>query len=153
MVDANGDYTLDDIDVFRRLDEFNLMMIEQPLAGPMLEESAELQRQIRTPLCLDESLETVAAAERAIALGSLHIANIKIQRVGGFRNALRMFDLFRRTPIGRLDRHDAGTRDRTGTGRGAVVACRAAHFLPTWRRARAGFATTSSIRGWRSATE
>ena len=49
MVDANGDYTLEHIDVFRRLDEFNLMMIEQPLAGPMLEESAELQRQLRTP--------------------------------------------------------------------------------------------------------
>src|SRR3954447_15328977 len=93
MVDANGDYTLDDIDVFRRLDEFNLMMIEQPLAGPLLEESAELQDQLRTPICLDESLENLAAAERAIALGSLRIANIKIQRVGGFRNALRMYDL------------------------------------------------------------
>jgi len=93
MVDANGDYTPEHIDVFRRLDEFNLMMIEQPLAGAMLEESAELQRQLRTPICLDESLENVAAVERAIALGSLRIANIKIQRVGGFGNALRIFDL------------------------------------------------------------
>jgi o-succinylbenzoate synthase len=93
MVDANGDYTLEHIDVFRRLDEFGLMMIEQPLAGPMLEESAELQRQLRTPVCLDESLEDLAAVERAIALGSFRIANIKIQRVGGFRNALRIFDL------------------------------------------------------------
>ena len=93
MVDANGDYTLEHIDVFRRLDEFNLMMIEQPLAGPMLEESAELQRQLRTPICLDESLENLAAVERAIALGSFRIANIKIQRVGGFGNALRIFDL------------------------------------------------------------
>jgi o-succinylbenzoate synthase len=93
MVDANGDYTLEHIDVFRRLDEFNLMMIEQPLGGPMLEESAELQRQLRTPICLDESLENLAAVERAIALGSFRIANIKIQRVGGFGNALRIFDL------------------------------------------------------------
>ena len=122
MVDANGDYTLEHIDVFRRLDEFNLMMIEQPLAGPMLEESAELQRQLRTPICLDESLEDLAAAERAIALGSLRIANIKIQRVGGFRNALRMYRSLPRTPTGRLDRDDAGTRHRTGTGRGALVA-------------------------------
>ena len=93
MVDANGDYTLEHIDVFRRLDEFNLMMIEQPLAGPMLEEFAELQRQLRTPVCLDESLEDLAAVERAIAFGSFRIANIKIQRVGGFGNALRIYDL------------------------------------------------------------
>jgi O-succinylbenzoate synthase len=100
MVDANGDYTLDHIDVFRRLDEFDLMMIEQPLAGPMLEESAELQSQLRTPICLDESLENLAAAERAVALGSLRIANIKIQRVGGFRNALRMYELCRAHQLG-----------------------------------------------------
>jgi O-succinylbenzoate synthase len=100
MVDANGDYTLDHIDVFRRLDEYNLMMIEQPLAGPMLEESAELQRQLCTPVCLDESLENLAATERAIALGSLRIANIKIQRVGGFGNALRIFDLCRAHKLG-----------------------------------------------------
>jgi O-succinylbenzoate synthase len=93
MVDANGDYTLEHLDVFRRLDEFHLMMIEQPLAGPMLEESAELQRQLRTPMCLDESLENLAAVERAIALGSFRIANIKIQRVGGFGNALRIYNL------------------------------------------------------------
>jgi o-succinylbenzoate synthase len=93
MVDANGHYTIEHIDVFRRLDEFNLMMIEQPLAGPMLEESAELQRQLRTPICLDESLENLAAVERAIALGSMRIANIKIQLVGGLGNALRIYDL------------------------------------------------------------
>jgi len=93
MVDANGDYTLEHLEAFRRLDEFNLMMIEQPLAGPMLEESAALQRQLCTPICLDESLENPAAVERAIALGSFRIANIKIQRVGGFGNALRIFDL------------------------------------------------------------
>ena len=95
MVDANGDYTLEHLDIFRRLDEFNLMMFEQPLAGSMLEESAELQRQVRTPVCLDESLEDIASTERAIALGSFRIANIKIQRVGGFRNALRIFEMCR----------------------------------------------------------
>jgi O-succinylbenzoate synthase len=118
MVDANGDYTLDDMDVFRRLDEFHLMMIEQPLAGSMLEESAELQHQIQTPVCLDESLETVAAAERAIALGSMRIANIKIQRVGGFRNALRMLHLCRERQLGVW----IGTMPELGIGQAQAAA-------------------------------
>ena len=118
MVDANGDYTLEHIDVFRRLDEFNLMMIEQPLAGALLEQSAELQSELRTPICLDESLENVAAAERAIALGSLRIANIKIQRVGGFRNALRMFDLFRVHELGIW----IGTMPELGIGQAQAAA-------------------------------
>ena len=118
MVDANGDYTLEHIDVFRRLDEFNLMMIEQPLAGPLLEESAELQRQLRTPICLDESLENLAAAERAIALGSFRIANIKIQRVGGFRNALRMFELCRARKLGIW----IGTMPELGIGQAQAAA-------------------------------
>jgi O-succinylbenzoate synthase len=118
MVDANGDYTLEHIDVFRRLDEFNLMMIEQPLAGPMLEESAKLQDKLRTPICLDESLETLASAERAISLGSLRIANIKIQRVGGFRNALRMLELCRRNQLGVW----IGTMPELGIGQAQAAA-------------------------------
>ena len=118
MVDANGDYTLEHIDVFRRMDEFDLMMIEQPLAGSMLEESAELQERLRTPICLDESLETLAAAERAIALGSLRIANIKIQRVGGFRNALRMLDLCRTRQLGVW----IGTMPELGIGQAQAAA-------------------------------
>lgn len=90
FVDANGAYRLEHLDVFRQLDEFELMMYEQPLAGPMLEESAELQARVRTPVCLDESLESVELLERAASLGSLRIANIKIQRVGGLENALRL---------------------------------------------------------------
>jgi o-succinylbenzoate synthase len=129
MVDANGDYTLEHIDIFRRLDEFNLMMIEQPLAGSMLEESAELQRQLRTPICLDESLETLAAAERAIGLGSLRIANIKIQRVGGFGNALRMYDLCR---AHKLDIW-IGTMPELGIGQaqGAALSSLAGCTFPT----------------------
>jgi O-succinylbenzoate synthase len=118
MVDANGDYTLEQIEVFRRLDEFNLMMIEQPLAGPLLEDSAELQRQLRTPICLDESLETLADAERAIALGSFRIANIKIQRVGGFRNALRMYELCRERGLGIW----IGTMPELGIGQAQAAA-------------------------------
>jgi o-succinylbenzoate synthase len=93
FVDANGAYDMSDIDTFRALDDFGLMMFEQPFPGPMLRELAELQREVRTPVCLDESLETAEDLRRAIDLGSLKIANIKIQRVGGFRNALRLYEM------------------------------------------------------------
>ncbi|MEZ5401763.1 MAG: o-succinylbenzoate synthase [Bryobacteraceae bacterium] len=93
MTDANADYTLEHRGVFLELDLFGLLMFEQPLAGAMLAESAELQAGLRTPVCLDESLESPADADRAAAAGACRIANIKIQRVGGFSNAL---DLYRR---------------------------------------------------------
>lgn len=93
FVDANGAYDLSDLDVFRKLDDFELMMFEQPFAGGMLEELAELQRSVRTAVCLDESLETTADVHRAIELGSMKIANIKIQRVGGFGPALAIYEI------------------------------------------------------------
>lgn len=93
FVDANGAYDLSDLDVFRQLDEFGLMMLEQPFPGKMLEELAELQRNVRTPVCLDESLESTADVHRAIELGSMKIANIKIQRVGGFGPALAVYEI------------------------------------------------------------
>ena len=65
----------------------------------MLRELAELQRQVRTPVCLDESLETVDDLSEAMNLGSLRIANIKIQRVGGFTNALTIYEMCRRDGI------------------------------------------------------
>ncbi len=92
-VDANGAYTRQDIDLFRRLDDFNLMMFEQPFPASFLDESAELQRSVRTPVCLDESLENLEQLRLAHRLGSFRIANFKIQRVGGFLRALQM-DLF-----------------------------------------------------------
>ncbi len=95
FVDANGAYSLDHLDVFRALDEFNLMMFEQPFPGPALEDLAELQRHVRTPVCLDESLESPALLRHAIALGSVRIANFKIQRVGGFHHALEMLQICR----------------------------------------------------------
>jgi O-succinylbenzoate synthase len=99
FVDANGAYDLSDLAVFQALDEFDLMMFEQPFAGAMLAEMAELQRAVRTPICLDESLETVDDLHRAIELGSFHIANIKIQRVGGFSNALAIYEMCRQHEI------------------------------------------------------
>jgi o-succinylbenzoate synthase len=94
-VDANGAYDMSDLDTFRALDDFGLMMFEQPFPGSMLRELAALQREVRTPVCLDESLETEGDLRRAIDLGSLKIANIKIQRVGGFRNALAIYEICR----------------------------------------------------------
>lgn len=95
FVDANGAYTPESADVFRALDEFGLLMFEQPYPGSFLEELAELQQVVRTPICLDESLETREQLHEAIRLGSFRIANFKIQRVGGFYRALEMDSICR----------------------------------------------------------
>jgi O-succinylbenzoate synthase len=94
-VDANGAYGLEHLEIFRQLDDYNLMMFEQPFPGPALEQLAELQRQVKTPICLDESLESAVELRRAIELGSLRIANFKIQRIGGFGHALEMLAICR----------------------------------------------------------
>jgi o-succinylbenzoate synthase len=93
MADANSAYTLADADRLTRLDEFDLMMIEQPLACDDLVRHAELQRRLRTPLCLDESITDLDRAEDMIALGSGRIVNIKPGRVGGFTSSQRIHDL------------------------------------------------------------
>ncbi|MCS7023559.1 MAG: o-succinylbenzoate synthase [Bryobacteraceae bacterium] len=95
LVDANGAYNLSQADVFRRLDEFDLLMFEQPFPAGSLSELAELQRQVRTPVCLDESLDSLEQLRAAIGLGSVRIANIKIQRVGGFTQAVAMANICR----------------------------------------------------------
>lgn len=92
MVDANAAYTLGDLPVFVELDRFGLMMYEQPLGGKALEEMAELQRQVRTPVCADESAESQGVLEEIIRLGAARIINIKIQRVGGLAAARQMHD-------------------------------------------------------------
>jgi len=95
FIDANGAYSIRDIEIFRALDDFELMMFEQPFPGPALEELAELAAAVRTPVCLDESLDSVPQLNRAIELGSFRIANFKIQRVGGFYHALQMDQICR----------------------------------------------------------
>src|SRR5215210_7200671 len=101
MVDANSAYTLADIDLLKRLDEFKLMMIEQPLAPGDLIDHAKLQREIETPVCLDESILTVTDARHAYELGSCKIINIKLGRVGGHSEAKRIheFALSRKIPV------------------------------------------------------
>lgn len=129
FVDANGAYTLRDIDVFRALDEFDLMMFEQPFPGPALQDLAELQRCVRTPVCLDESLDSVAQLRLAIELGSFRIANFKIQRVGGFHRALEMAYICREHAIPAW----VGTMPELGIGQaqGAALASRAEFVFPT----------------------
>ncbi len=83
MADANSAYALSDIDHLRRLDEFNLMMIEQPLAYDDYVDHAKLQAVLKTPVCLDESIRSYDDARRAFELGSCRIINIKQARVGG----------------------------------------------------------------------
>ncbi|HZI18428.1 MAG TPA: o-succinylbenzoate synthase [Pyrinomonadaceae bacterium] len=90
MIDANSAYTLEDVPLFRALDEFDLMMVEQPLAYDDMFDHAELQRQIRTAVCLDESVRSAEDARKALALGACRIVNVKLGRVGGHAEARRV---------------------------------------------------------------
>ena len=93
MVDANAAYTPDDISVFEALDEYHLMMIEQPLHFADLTDHAELQKKLKTPICLDESISGLRTAKAALALGSCRVINIKPGRVGGYYQAKKIHDL------------------------------------------------------------
>jgi O-succinylbenzoate synthase len=129
FVDANGAYSLEHYDVFRSLDEFDLMMFEQPFPRDALEDMAALQQTVRTPICLDESLETAEQLERAIALESFRIANFKIQRVGGFHHALQMLQICRKHQIPAW----VGTMPELGIGQaqGAALASLDDFVFPT----------------------
>jgi len=93
MVDANSAYTLSDTALLKQLDEFYLMMIEQPLGWDDLFSHIELQKQLSTPICLDECIHTEEQAAAAIRLGACGIINIKLGRVGGYTVARRIHDL------------------------------------------------------------
>jgi O-succinylbenzoate synthase len=93
MVDANGAYNLDEhFDLLCSLEEFGLLMIEQPFAADALDESAELSHAIETPICLDESADSLDTLNKIIKLHAGKIINIKVQRVGGLWNAKKMHD-------------------------------------------------------------
>jgi O-succinylbenzoate synthase len=93
MGDANSAYTLRDADHLAALDEFHLMMIEQPLAHDEIIDHAELQKKLQTPICLDECIRSAHQAEQAIRIGAAKIINIKLGRVGGFAEARRVHDV------------------------------------------------------------
>lgn len=93
MVDANNAYTVADFAHLKRLDEYGLVMIEQPLAWDDVVKHAELQKLLETPICLDESITGVEKAEDMLALASGRIINIKPGRVGGFSESKAIHDL------------------------------------------------------------
>jgi O-succinylbenzoate synthase len=92
MADANSAYTLKEMDHLKQLDHFDLLMIEQPLAHDDIIQHARLQRELKTPICLDESIHSFDDAKNAVELGSCQIINIKIGRVGGLTVAKRIHD-------------------------------------------------------------
>jgi o-succinylbenzoate synthase len=121
MADANSAYSLDNpehVQALRALDDLNLMMIEQPLADDDIVDHARLQAQLATPICLDESIHTVHDARKALDLGSCHIINIKVSRLGGLSEAKRVHDLClsREVPVW------CGGMHEFGVGRAANVA-------------------------------
>jgi o-succinylbenzoate synthase len=93
MADANSDYTLADAPLLKQLDAYHLMMIEQPLGWDDFYSHAALQRQLETPICLDECIHDIEHARAAIELGACRIINIKLGRVGGHTAARRLQDL------------------------------------------------------------
>jgi O-succinylbenzoate synthase len=98
-VDANSAYRLEDLPLLQQLDAFYLMMIEQPLGWDDLFNHIRLQKQLQTPLCLDECIHTYEQAEAAASLGACKIINIKLGRVGGHLQAKRIQDLCQQNSI------------------------------------------------------
>jgi len=97
--DANSAYRPTDLDHLRKFDDFNLLMIEQPLWHDDIFQHAKLQRLLKTSICLDESIRTVRDAEEAIELGACRIINIKVGRVGGFSEAIAVHNICERNGI------------------------------------------------------
>ncbi len=90
MADANSDYTLEDMSILKKLDEFNLMMIEQPLNYDDIYFHALLQKQLQTPICLDDSIKKLNDAKTAVEMGSCRIINIKQGRLGGMTTSKKI---------------------------------------------------------------
>ena len=118
QVDANAAYTLADARHLARLDEYGLLLIEQPLGEEEVAAHADLARQLATPICLDESITSARAAADAIALGACSIVNIKAGRVGGYLEARRVHDVCAAMGVPVW----CGGMLETGVGRAANVA-------------------------------
>lgn len=93
MLDANSAYTLDDVDLLKQLDAFDLLMIEQPLSHDDIYEHSKLQPQMTTPICLDESVRTVNDLRLALQVGAIKILNLKPARVGGFTECIKIYEV------------------------------------------------------------
>ncbi len=99
QADANAAYTIADLDQLRRLDEYNLLMLEQPFSGEDLWDHSRLQKEIKTPVCLDESIKSEDSARWAWEMKSARIINIKVGRVGGILESRRIHDFCREKKI------------------------------------------------------
>lgn len=117
-VDANSAYTLDEVEHLRKFDQFNLLMIEQPLWDDEIYLHARLQKAIQSSICLDEAIHHARAANFALEIGACRIINIKVGRVGGFTEALKVHDVARQhgVPVW------CGGMLESGVGRGHNVA-------------------------------
>lgn len=118
QVDANTAYTLADARQLARLDDFDLLLIEQPLPEDDIVGHADLARVVRTPICLDESISSAATAAAAIRLGATSVVNIKPGRVGGYLESVRIHDVCRAAGVPVW----CGGMLETGIGRAANVA-------------------------------
>lgn len=92
-IDCNSGFTLNDIDMFQRIDHFDLSMTEQPLAYDYLIDHSILQKQLKKSICLDESISSIHCAAKAIKANACQWINIKTSRVGGLTNAIAIHDL------------------------------------------------------------
>lgn len=118
QVDANAAYRLSDAALLRRLDQFDLLLLEQPLAENDLRQHAELARTLSTPICLDESITSAQGALDAITMGAASVINIKPGRVGGYLEARRIHDICRAAGVAVW----CGGMLETGLGRAANAA-------------------------------
>ncbi len=118
MVDANSAYTLHDLSLIKKLDNYNLTMIEQPLADDDIVDHSILQKEIKTPICLDESIYSVDDARRALYLKACKIINIKPGRVGGLLESKKIHDLCKKNGVGVW----CGGMLETGIGRAFNIA-------------------------------
>lgn len=100
MVDGNSAYSLNDLEVLKELDKYNLTMMEQPLGHDDIIDHARLQHKLKTPICLDESINSVNDALKAISIGACKIINIKPARVGGLWESRKIHDLAQKNQVG-----------------------------------------------------
>jgi len=116
--DANSAYTLDQVEHLRKFDQFNLLMIEQPLWHDDIYYHARLQKELRTAICLDESIVSARSAAFAVESGACRIINVKVGRVGGFSEAIKVHDISRANNVPNW----CGGMLETGIGRAHNIA-------------------------------
>jgi O-succinylbenzoate synthase len=118
MLDANSAYTLKDAEHLKQLDQFNLLMIEQPLADDDIYEHSKLRPMLKTPICLDESIKSPSDLRLALDLGAISILNLKPVRVGGYVDSLEIYKICVENNLPLW----IGGMMETGVGRAANVA-------------------------------